>query len=634
MKQDSKKDIRDNSRIRLPLILLGAVIVIANSYWIAGTWNGALTQVSLFLNAVFVTFVVGLLNVLLKRISSKLALRPSEILILYIMLAVGTAASGHDTVEMVTQVVGYPFWFASPENEWEDLLFQYLPRWLMVEDKSILEGIYNYDGEFYDPRVFKAWIYPLLFWASFLVALYFCMLCINIIFRKQWIDRERLSFPVARVPLGLVDPKSAFYKKKLFWYGFAGAVFLSLLNGLHRLYPAIPGPTYGKFDVSAMFTDKPWNVIEGVYIEFLPFVLGLSFFIPLSLSFSIWFFFWFWKLEMVLGSAVGVHYLPGFPGYGPQGMGAVIFMFVMFVFWSRRHLWQILKAIFSPRSSAYGKEAPLYTFAIIGIILSMVFMVVFCHYAGMTSWVAFAFLAVFYVVSTVLTRTRAELGPPTHDFPFVPTEIITKFLGTKIINGSTLTQFAMFKFVDYGNRSSVMPHTLEALYLKERLKVSQTWLVVIAIVIAMMLGTTSGLIGNVHRGYRDTAQTWVGEQAFPRVSDWLKYPAGTDYLYIVYCIIGAVITSVLATLNRYFLWWPFHPLGYILGGEWMLRYYWFSIFLAWMIKWVILKFGGMEAHRKAVPLFIGVTVGDAMMLALWSIYGTVFNRWTIGLVYW
>jgi hypothetical protein len=629
----NKKDKQENPKIRLSLLLVGAVLVMANSYWIAGTWNGALTQVSLFLNVVFITFLIGLLNVALRRISQRLALRPSEIIVIYIMLAIGTAASGHDTVEMLTQVVGYPFWFASAENEWEDLFLQYLPRWLMVEDKNVLEGFYNYDGEFYDPTVFRSWLYPLLFWASFLVGLYFCMMCINIIFQKQWMDRERLSFPIARVPLGLADPKLSFYRRKLFWYAFGGAMLLSLVNGLHRLYPAVPGPTYGKFDLSALFTEKPWNAIEGVYIEFLPFVLGFTFFIPMSLSFSIWFFFWFWKMEMVLGSAIGVHYLPGFPGYSGQGMGAVILMFLMFVFWSKRHLWQVLRAVFRPRSSEYSKDAPLYTFALLGIILSMIFMVSFCYYAGMKPWVSILFLGIFYVVTTVLTRTRAELGPPTHDFPFVPTDAITNFLGTKMIDGSSLTQFAMLKFVDYGNRSSVMPHTLEALYLKDRLKIRQTWLIIIAMIIAMVLGSSVGLMGNVHRGYRDTAQIWVG-RGFPRLADWLKYPSGTDYLYIVYCMIGATIITVLATLNRYFVWWPFHPLGYILGGEWMLRYFWFSIFLAWMIKWLILKFGGMKAHRKAVPIFIGITVGDATMIALWSIYETVFNRWTIGLLYW
>jgi hypothetical protein len=87
-------------------------------------------------------------------------------------------------------------------------------------------------------------------------------------------------------------------------------------------------------------------------------------------------------------------------------------------------------------------------------------------------------------------------------------------------------------------------------------------------------------------------------------------------------------------MSRRFVWWPFHPLGYILGGEWMLRYLWFSIFIAWLIKWIILKFGGLETHRKAVPIFLGITVGDAVIIAIWRIYGVIFNKWTLDTFYW
>ena len=633
MKQESKKEDQTNTKIRLPLILIATIIVLINNYWISTTWNGFSLN-SLFINAVFITFIIGLLNPLLGKIKKSLSLRPSEILLIYMMLAVATGSAGHDTVEMLTQVVGYPFWFDTPESEWEDLFFAHLPRWLMVEDKNILEGFYTYNESFYEARIFKAWLRPLLFWAAFLVVLYFCMMCISIILRKQWTEREKLSFPVAQVPLGLIDPKLSIYKNKVFWYGFGGAGLLSLINGLHRLFPIVPGPTYGKFDVSALFTEKPWNAIQGVYIEFLPFILGLAFFIPLALSFSIWFFFWFWKIEMVIGSAIGFHYLPWFPGYWVQGIGAVILMFIMFIFWAKQHLWEVLKTVFRSRSSDDTGDASLYTFAILGLILGLVFLVSFCYYAGMAPWVAIMFLGGFYIISTVVTRVRAELGPPTHDFPFVPMGFITNIFGTKRIDGSSLTQFAMFKFVDYGHRSNPMPHMMESLYLKDKLHVKQTGLLIGAMVIAIVLGTTLGLFGNLQRGYRYIGQTWVGNGAFPQLANQLKYPSGTSYLYIIYSMVGAAIIIVLATLNRYFVGWPFHPLGYILGGEWMLRYLWFSIFIAWVIKWVILKFGGMDWHRKAIPFFIGITMGDAVMLAFWSIYGSVFNKWTLGPFYW
>ena len=629
-----RRDKSENSRIRLLLVFIGAIIVLTNNYWVSSTWSGEFSHMALFLNAIFIIFIVSLLNLLLRKTRKNLALRPSEIFLIYMMVAVATGATGHDTVEMLTQVVGYPFWFATPENEWEDLFFKYLPRWLMVEDKHVLEGFYTYEESFYEPRVFRAWARPLLFWASFLIVLYFCMMCINIILRKQWTERERLSFPVAQVPLGLIDPKLSIHKSKIFWYGFGSAAFLSIMNGLHRLIPAVPGPTYGKFNLGALFTEKPWDAIDVVYIEFQPFILGLSFFIPVTLSFSIWFFYWFWKMEMVFGSAVGYHYIPWFPGYWVQGMGAVIFMFIMFTFWARQHLWQVVKTVFRSRSGSYAADAGLYTFAILGIVLGMTFLVTFCYYAGMAPWVAIMFLGGFYVISTVVARVRAELGPPTHDFPFCPMNLITAVLGTKRIDGSSLTQFAMFKFVDYGHRSNPMPTMLESLYLKEKLRVSQTGLVIGAMVIAIVLGTTLGLFGNVQRGYRDIGQTWVGDWAFPDVANQLKYPSGTSYLYIIYSLIGGSIITALAIMSRRFVWWPLHPLGYILGGEWMLRYLWFSIFTAWLVKWVVLKFGGLDGHRKAVPFFIGITMGDAVMLALWSIYGNVFNEWTLGLIYW
>jgi len=632
MTQSIKREERENTRIRLPVILASALIVSVSNYWVSSVWNGFSLN-SLFINAVFITFITGFVSFLLGKVKKSLALRPGEILIVYIMLAIATGAAGRDTVELLTQVVGHPFWFASPENEWEDIFFNYLPRWLMVEDKNVLEGFYTYNESLYQPSVFRAWLRPLLFWAAFLVVLYFGMMCINIVFRKQWMERERLSFPVAQVPLGLMDPRLSIYKNKTFWYGFGGAAWLSLMNGLHRLYPVIPGPTYGRFDVSALFTEKPWNAIDAVYIEFLPFILGLAFFIPVTLSFSIWFFYWFWKIEMVIGTVIGFRYLPGFPGYWMQGMGGVIFLSIMFFFWAREHLWHVLKTVFRPQSGHYTDEAPLYTFAILGVILSMVFLVSFCYYAGMAAWAAITFLGGFYVMSIVVTRMRAELGPPTHRFPFSLTGFITNMLGTKRIDGATLTQFGMFKFVDFGHLSTPMPPMLEGLYMKHKLRVDQTGILLSAMVIAIIIGTASGLIGNVQRGYKNISETWVGDWAFSDVARQLRYPSGTNYLYLIYTLIGGSIIAVLAVMSRRFVWWPFHPLGYIIAAEWMLRYLWFPIFIAWLVKWGILKFGGLETHRKAVLLFVGITVGDAVMIALWMIYGLVFSKWTLGAFY-
>ena len=621
------------TKIRFSVIILATVIMLAENYAVASTWNGFSLN-SLFINAVFMIFVLSLLNLLLRKINNKAVLRPSELLTIYMMLVVATSSAGHDTMEMLTQTIGHPFWFATPENEWEDLFFRDLPKWLTVQDRGVLEGFYTYNESFYEPIVFKTWLKPLLFWSAFLIVLYFCMVCINMILRKQWTENEKLSFPVAQVPLGIISPKLSIAKNKIYWYGFGATVLLSLINGLHRLYPMIPGITYDKLDLTVYFTEKPWNAIDVTYIEFLPFILGLAYFIPVSLSFSIWFFYWFWKIEMVLGSAIGFQYLPWFPGYWVQGTGAIAVLFFMFIFWSKRHLWSVLKTVFHSKTGNYEGESAQYTFAVIGLLLGMAFLVMFCYYAGMAIWVAVIFLCGFFVVSILVTRVRAELGPPTHDFPFTPSSFMSGMIGTKRFDASSLTQLALFKFLDYGHRSNPMPHILESFYIKEKLHVGQMGIFIGAMVIAIVGGTLTGMLGNLQRCYATTGQTWVGDWAFPELSNWLRYPSGISYLYIIYYVAGGIITSVLVVLSRYFVWWPFHPLGYILGGEWMLRYLWFSIFLAWFIKWLVLKFGGLKAYRQSIPIFVGITMGDAVMLALWKIYGNAFNKWTLDFVYW
>ena len=443
----------------------------------------------------------------------------------------------------------------------------------MVDDRTVLEGFYTYGESFYEHKVFYTWLRPILFWTAFLIVLYFCMMCINILLRKQWIEREKLAFPIAQAPLGLMSPRHSILKNKFFWYGFGGAALLSLMNGLHRLYPLIPGPTYGKFDLGVLFTEKPWNAIDAVYVEFLPFIMGLAFFIP---------------------------------GYWTQGMGAVIFMFVMFLFWARQHLWQVIQAVFSVHKS---EDAGQYRFALLGLILGFASLVIFFSYAGMAHWVAILFIGGFYVVSTVVTRVRVELGPPTHDFPFTIMPLITNILGVKRIDAASLTQFAVFKFVDYGHRSSPMPHIMESFYISEKLGVRQAGLVISGMIIAIVLGTMTGFIGNLQRCYTSIGQTWVGDWAFPELANQLRYHSGgTNTLYVVYFLMGGAITAGLAMMNRFFVWWPFHPLGYLLGG--------------------------LDAHRKAVPLFVGITIGDGVTLAVWNIYGNIFNKWTLGTVYW
>ncbi len=620
------------TNVRLLSLALAATLTIPTQYWVSRSWTG-FSIMSLFIQAVFVTFAVAGANVGLRRIAPRAALRPGEMLMLYTMLAVAQAACGHDTIEMLTQAIAYPAHFTSAENDWRALFHHLLPRWLFVWEPAGVAGLYTDGMDLYEDGAWRHYLRPGLFWSGFLVTLYFLMMCLNVLLKRQWVERERLSFPVAQIPLGIVDPSVGLFRSRLFWWSCGGAACLNLLNGLHRLFPLIPGPTYGKYNFGALLSEHPWNVIGDVHVEFLPFVVGLSYFIPVALSFSIWFFYWFWKAQHVLGAVVGLRYIPEFPGFWIQGMGAMMLMAFLFMHSARRHLAAVARGVSRPRAQPAEDDSP-YRFAVWGAMGAGIALLVFLHVAGMSLWIGSLFLAGHFTMTMVTTRLRAQLGLPTHELPFTTSSMLVGLLGVKRLDTRSLAQVATFKFVDFGQRGSPMPTMMESMYMRDRLRLRQPGILLLAIMFAAVIGTLVGFAGNLQRGHMATVQTWVGDSAFPTLSAQVRdHTDGVDFVYVSYFVVGAAVVVGLNALSRAYVWWPFHPLGYIMGGEWMLRHLWSPIFMAWAIRVLVLKLGGMSAHRRATHVFLGVTIGDAAMLGMWAVLGSILNRWTLTFTY-
>ena len=46
-------------------------------------------------------------------------------------------------------LAGHAFWFATPENEWKQLIWQYLPDWLTIWDYQVLRDYYEGKSSFF-----------------------------------------------------------------------------------------------------------------------------------------------------------------------------------------------------------------------------------------------------------------------------------------------------------------------------------------------------------------------------------------------------------------------------------------------------------------------------------------------------
>ena len=76
--------------------------------------------------------------------------------------------------------------------------------------------------------------------------------------------------------------------------------------------------------------------------------------------------------------------------------------------------------------------------------------------------------------------------------------------------------------------------------------------------------------------------------------------------------------ALLLFLRHRFIWWPLHPIGFPIANTYtIMSYGWFAIFLAWLAKSVVLRYGGISAYRALQPFFLGLILGEFSTACLW-----------------
>merc|ERR1712138_110845 len=99
---------------------------------------------------------------------------------------------------------------------------------------------------------------------------------------KQWVESERLSYPIIQLPVEMTQSKSHFFRSPLMWLGFTLGITINMINGLNFLFPHLPSLGGKLYDLQLLLTERPWNAIGWSPLAVFPFGVGLSFFIPLD----------------------------------------------------------------------------------------------------------------------------------------------------------------------------------------------------------------------------------------------------------------------------------------------------------------------------------------------------------------
>ena len=582
------------------------------------------TLFTLFYNVTFSLFVLVVLNVLLKRYIPGIAFHPSELLIVYVMLSIATAIFGHDLMLVMIQNLS-AFWFATPENQWSVLFGKHLPHWLSVVDEQALIGYQHGESTLYNEINLKAWLIPGAFWGGFLIILLLVLICINTVVRKQWTENEKLAYPIIQLPLELARGGTGLLGNRGLWLGFALAGGMDIINGVHGIFPSFPAlkPTY---DVTPLFTTKPWNAIGWTPVAVYPFVVGLGYFLPLNLSFSAWFFHVFWKSELIFRNAVGIWSVPG-PYRSFETAGAWIVIAFVALWGSRKYLKQVAAWTIRGQPPEITADEPMtYRTAIGGMLVGGAILVLALSYAGMTPWIAILFLLIYIVYAVAIARIRAEIGPPAHDAEWIgPEMMLLNSLGARTVGQRNIALFSRTYWMSRAYRSHPVGHQLEGFKIAQSVGASSRGFLG-AMVIAIVVGTIAGFWVFLDSMYRHGALNVyhnISNESFRRLEVWLENPLEGNNQMLMDVGLGAGITIVLTLLHQRFVGFPFHPVGYAVACGWVLSVAWASLFCAWLIKWCILRIGGIRLYRKAVPFFVGLILGQHVIGGLWTIFGEI-----------
>ena len=156
-----------------------------------------------------------------------------------------------------------------------------------------------------------------------------------------------------------------------------------------------------------------------------------------------------------------------------------------------------------------------------------------------------------------------------------------------------------------------------------------------AILIAMVFSASIFFWIYLHIGYKDGGSSLMrfAADGFRRLEQWLTFPTEGRISDLVSMLTGFVSVIFLMGMRMRFLWWGLHPAGYVISAGYAINPFWFSIFLSWFAKWIILKYGGLKGHRRAIYFFLGLILGEFTLASFWSILGVILGRRMYGFIY-
>jgi hypothetical protein len=639
-------------RRTLAAIFIGLAFAVA--LWIATPYNNylllnsAIADNYLPLGPIIVILLLVLgANPLLRSVRPALALTSGQLGIIFAIVLVAAVIPGFGLMRALPYMLAH-----NPQavNQRNLLAEQYdkadLPD-SMFPDKIRARGQTpagdGFTGQLRpgEPMPWHAWLGPAVTWGVFLLFAWMMMVALGSILLPQWRDNERLAFPLLAVQQSLIESAGQagslppIFRSRLFWV-VAGAVFLvHLLSGANLYMPDTVPAVPLAWKAGNIFTGTPWGAFEAsvrdqrIYFSFI----GLAFFMPGRIAFSIWFFIVLYGFYRMIGYS---YFPPFYDGQMyDQRTGAMIGLAVS-VLWIGRAQWiRVARSLFRRCRTPEERRCRDHGWL---LIAGLAGMVVWITLAGLPLGWAIVLVAFGFMCALLVSRMVAEAGMPLMRL-HADGLYLAKLAPIKLLSPAVLFMAqAMTVLFPMTSRANAAAMAVQGEALAEENSPARprrlTWLFLAVLVLGFLVSGSTHLWMNYHhdRALNDQpVNGWgltlmdEGNRAIEELGRGnVGRPPQNSIAHITF---GAVLAGLLYWLSMTFPTWPLHPIGLMMvqtvshGNK-----VWASIFFGWLIKQLIVRFGGAMAYRRARAAFLGLILGEIFAAVFWALAQLVIIR--------
>jgi len=616
----------------LAFVGLLAAITPYNDYYVQATFvAGNLLPTG---SMVVLLLLACLVNPLLRRLRRR-ALSAGELATIWAMIIAASGIPAAGLWRYVFPQAVAARYFSSTANNWSALLVPYGSKWLTVQSDEAARWFYEGlpPGE---SLPWRLWALPLMTWVLIALAMYVCTACLVALLRRQWVEAERFTFPLVQLPLEVMrEPGDgalfpSFFRQPLVWWGAAIPLVLHGLGGLATFFPAVPHLRL-HYDFRQALAAPPWYAIaDDTQVHLYPAVTGLSYLLSSEVGAGLWFA-WvldrvqrlFLQVYKVLPSQVALFELMTHESYGAS------LALVGIALWTARRHWRRVAACAVGRALAAEEESLTYRLACWGFTGGAGLLAVAFWLLGMPGWTTVPFLVGVFVMYTCVSWAATNGGMLLVTPRYWPMDLVLSAFGGGIFTPRQAVSTSLLEqALGRDPRENSMPSLLNGQKLAHELHLPRRALLV-ACLAGMVVATFVSMyfwltlchrFGGIRLG---PLGTFTGHATTPpqRCTQWLQVGVAPRPLNLVAVGLGATLFGALQAGRLTFAWWPLHPIGLIMMRAMCLREFWFPIFLGWLIKLPIVRYGGLAAYNRARPFFLGLVLGDMLMAGVFFVVG-------------